>query len=179
MQLTAFRKKLQRLIDDLPAEAERLCIAQAQSGLTIVKNRSTNKGIFVSSKEGNYADYSKNKVLTKRFIGKQRNQSGTEFIKKNRLATWHEFRKAQGLTSEKVNLSYTNRMWSSMGIIATKKINGNGFQTIIGSTDSRVDVYLPKLAERYGNFINPTTQESLQLQKDTIVDLLQFIKRNL
>jgi hypothetical protein len=179
MQITAYRRKLQELIADLPMEAERLCIAQAQSGLTIVKNRSTNRGIFINSEDGQYAEYSTQNIPSWFFQGRQRNQAGAEHIKKNRLTTWHEFRKAQGLTNEKVNLSYTNRMWTSLGIVRTARIEGDGFMTVIGSSDPLVDKYLPYLRKRYGNFINPTATESDDLKADTVTDILQFIKRRL
>lgn len=179
MNLTEYRKKLQAVIRDLPLEAERVCIAQAVSGLSVVKNRSINKGIFINSEDGQYADYSTVDIPSFFFLGKQRNQAGAEHIKKNTLTTWHEFRKAQGLTSEKVNLSYTNRMWTSLGIIRTAQLNEGGFMVVIGSTDGKVDEYLPYLRKRYGNFINPTETEAEELKRDAVTELLNFIKRGL
>ena len=178
MKTTEYRRKLQKLIEDLPIEAERLCIEQAQSGLTIVKGRSTSKGIYVDSLDGNYAEYSTNPIPSWFFNGKQRNQAGSEFIKKNRITTWHQFRQAQGLTSEKVNLSYTNRMWTSISIVRTAQIDG-GVMVVIGSTDDRVQRYLPFLAKRYGNFINPTASEKADLQMDTIRGILFYTKTRL
>lgn len=173
-----YRKQLQAFIDDLPKIAENLCIQQAQSGLTIVKDRSTRNGIFLDSADGDYVDYSTRKVNTQKFVGKERNSKGGEFIKKNRVGTWHEFRKAQGLQSEKVNLSYTSRMWSSMGIVRTARLE-NGVMTVIGTTDAEVEKYLPDLVKRYGNFINPTEEEAEQLQEDTTAELLRIFQNRL
>jgi hypothetical protein len=173
-----YRNKLRQFIKDLPQIAETLCVQQAQSGLTIVKERSTRNGIFVDSEDGDYAEYSKKQLATKKFIGKERNSKGTQFIKNNPRGTWHDFRKAQGLQSEKVNLSYTSRMWSSMGIVKIAKIEG-GILTIIGVTDSKVNSYLPDLVKRYGNFINPTDDEILELQKDTAAEMLRIFKNRL
>jgi hypothetical protein len=178
MTLQDFRNKLVILAKELPQEVERICIMQAQSGLTIVKNRSINKGIFLNSDDGNYADYSKRPINTNKFIGKERNASGSQFIKKNRLATWHDFRKAQGLVNEKVNLSYTNRMWSSLAIIKTNRGVGS-FSATIGSSDPLVDTYLPKLVKRYGNFINPTIIEASLLKSDSIREIQTYIQRKL
>lgn len=178
MTSTEYRANLQQFISELPQIAETLCIQQALSGLTIVKDRSTRKGIFVDSANGDYAEYSTNKISTKKFIGKERNGKGTDYINKNPRGTWHDFRKAQGLQSEKVNLSYTNRMWSSVGIVRTVRIGG-GTMTIIGTTDSKVDEYLPDLVRRYGNFINPTEDEKFDLEKDTTSELLRIFKNRL
>lgn len=178
MTATEYRSQLKDFIQDLPKIAERLCVEQAQSGLTIVKDRSTRNGIFLDSADGDYVDYSTRKVATKKFVGKERNGKGTDFIKNNRFGTWHDFRKAQGLQSEKVNLSYTSRMWSSMGIVRIARLQ-NGVMTVIGSTDSTVDKYLPDLVKRYGNFINPTEDEMLELQKDTTAELLRIFQNRL
>jgi hypothetical protein len=70
-------------------------------------------------------------------------------------------------------------MWTSMGFIRTARIEGNGFFAVIGSTDPLVDKYLPNLVKRYGNFIVPTMAEEEQLKADTIIDILQFVKRKL
>lgn len=178
MTITQYRTQLQGFINDLPKIAEQLCIQQAQSGLTIVKDRSTRNGIFVDSQENDYADYSTHKISTKKFKGKERNASGKEYIAKNSRGTWHDFRKAQGLKSGKVNLSYTSRMWSSIGIIKIARIE-NGTLCVVGSSDSSVDLYLPELVKRYGNFINPTENEALELQKDTTAQLLTILKNRL
>ena len=178
MTVTQYRKSLEEFILELPKIAENLCVIQAQTGLTIVKDRSTRNGIYLDSMDGDYVDYSNNKIATKKFIGKERNSKGNEYIKNNRFGTWHDFRKAQGLQSDKVNLSYTNRMWSSMGIVRIANTNGVIMCTI-GSTDSEVDKYLPDLVKRYGNFINPTEEEARDLQKDTTVELLNIFKRRL
>jgi hypothetical protein len=178
MTTLEYRSKLQDFITDLPNIAEQLCIQQSLSGLTIVKDRSTQNGIFVDSVNGDYAEYSKKQISTKKFVGKERNSSGTQFIKSNPRGTWHDFRKAQGLQSEKVNLSYTSRMWSSMGIVRIAKLV-NGVMTVIGSSDSEVDKYLPSLVAKYGNFINPTEDEIFELQKDTTDELLRTFKNRL
>jgi hypothetical protein len=178
MTTTQYRIDLRDFINDLPKIAEQLCIQQAQSGLTIVKDRSTRNGIFVDSLDGDYAEYSTNQISTKKFKGKERNSKGVQFIKSNPRGTWHDFRKAQGLQSEKVNLSYTSRMWSSMGIVRTVKFVG-GVMTVIGVADSNVDLYLPSLVKRYGNFINPTEDEKIELQKDTTIELLTILKDRL
>lgn len=178
MTTTEFRKQLTEFIKELPKIAENLCVQQALSGLTIVKDRSTRNGIFLDSAEGDYVEYSTRAIATKKFLGKERNSKGGEYIKNNRVGTWHDFRKAQGLQSEKVNLSYTSRMWSSMGIVRTGIVEG-GVITVIGTTDSEVDKYLPDLVKRYGNFINPTEGEIEELQKDTTSDLLRIFQNRL
>lgn len=178
MTIAEYRAKLRATIKELEFESERLALAIVQSGLAIVEHRSIEEGIFVNSEEGVYADYSVNPMLTVRFRKNVLNQKGLNYIAENRLGTWHEFRKAQGLTSEKVNLSYTNRLWTSIAIQSTTS-TGSHVVFTIGSIDTEVQKYIGKLAERYGNFIMPTHTERIQLNQDFVTDLVSFLKRRL
>lgn len=178
MTVTEAANRLKSLIGELPEIAERICIAQAQNGLTIVKNRSIADGIFVDSQEGNFAEYSKNKMSTSKFKGKERNQAGAKYISDNPLGTWHEFRKAQGLQSEKVNASYTNRTWTSLAITQTVRTQ-NGVLVVVSTTDPEVKQRLFELSQRYGNFLNPTAPESVDLKQDSFKDFLLEIKKRL
>lgn len=178
MTIEQARDRVKALIQKLPEIAERVCVGQAQSGLSIVKNRSIKDGIFVNSEEGNFADYSKSKIPTSNFVGKERNQGGRDFIKNNPLGTWHDFRKAQGLNSEKVNASYSNRMWTSLAITQTARTR-NGALVVVSTTDPNVRERLYKLFERYGNFLNPTEEEAKDLREDGLKQLMIEIKKEL
>lgn len=178
MTAKEYTNRIRSLISDLPEIAERLCVLQAQSGLAIVKNRSINEGIFIDSQEGATTDYSKNKIATSNFKGKERNSSGTEFIKQNRLGTWHEFRKAQGLSSEKINLSYSNRTWTSIDIVKVAR-SESGVLVTVSTKDPSAKELLLELSNRYGNFINPTNSEAMELKTDTAKEFLTEIKKRL
>lgn len=178
MTVGEYRAIVRRTMQALQVESERIAQAIVLSGLNLVKDRSIRNGIFVDSKEGNYTDYSVNKVLTVRFIGSELNQAGRDFIAKNRLATWQDFKIAQGLPAGHVNLSYTNRMWTSLAIINVKK---EGYKIIftIGTMDDEVKEYIADLVKRYGNFAKPTLSESFELNKDFVQELIDFLKYHL
>ena len=178
MTAQEFKNKIDTLIADLPFFVEQALKTQAESGLSIVKDRSINQGIFEDSEAGVLAQYSTRPIKTSRFKGKELNQGGRQYIKTHKYGTWHDFRKAQGLTSPNVNASYTNRFWSSLKIIDTR-IDGGEISCIVSPTDSNVMKYAPNLFARYGNFINPTEDEQLDLKRDTTNDIFNFIKRRL
>lgn len=173
-----FKNKIDSLIADLPLFVEQSLKVQAESGLSIVKDRSINQGIFEDSESGVLAQYSTRPINTNRFKGKELNSGGRQYIKTHKFGTWHDFRKAQGLTSPNVNASYTNRFWSSLKIVDSNVIDGQ-ITCLVVPTGSEVQKYAPRLFARYGNFINPTTDEQINLKADTTNDILAFIRRKL
>lgn len=173
-----YAQKLRSLAESLPEIAETVLVTEAQSGLSIVKNRSINDGIFEDSKDGALVDYSTNKMRTSKFKGKERNKAGTDYIASNRLGTWHEFRKAQGLKSEKVNLSYTNRFWTSISIVKKEK-TARGALVIIAPSNPEEIEKGKDLFNRYGNFLIPTEDEKKDLIKDSFSNFVLEIKKRL
>lgn len=152
----------------LEAELPGSLAETALTGLSIVKDRSINEGILVDSKPGNKADYSTNKVGTWRFKGKERNAAGKRYIATNPLGTWGEFRKAQGLPSDNVNLFYTGDLWRSI-VVTNLRREGARVSVTIASTESGQK--LQDVVKRYGIFFVPTPAEQQQLTRDLINDL--------
>jgi hypothetical protein len=178
MKIEEYRANLQKVIQGLEKEAERVSIAMAQSSLSIVKERSIREGIFVDGIDGNTQEYSTNPIPTFFFAGKERNARGKKYIKDNKLGTWQGFRVAQGLPSDKVNLSYTNRHWASMAIQQTGILSGIAFAKI-GTIDPEVIKYAKYLRSRYGNYLRPTDSEKKDILNDGAKELTSYIKRTL
>lgn len=176
MTLEQYITNLQTVISGLEQEAERVSIGMAQTALSVVKNRSIANGIFVDGIKGNTEQYSTNVLPTFLFTGKERNQQGKKYINDNPLGNWGGFRKAQGLNSDNINLSYTNRMWSSITIIQTGNKDGVAYARL-GTVDVEVSKYIGYLAARYGNFLRPTPEEERQIKEDGAREIISYIKQ--
>lgn len=168
-----FRAKLRnakaRLIAALPVIAEEL----ATSTLSVVKDRSVNDGIEV---DGAKKTYTTNQVYTSGFKKKTLNNAGKSYIAANLKGNWHGLRQAQGLRSQPVNLSYSNRMWTGIQVLQTSITAEGKASTIIGAADEETQAKLEGNISRYGDFLEPTPEElELQelVQKDMINDIIQ------
>lgn len=157
-------KSLQSKVKDiLPV----LTLQGAQTGVSIVKDRSIEEGIYKDGLDDNYVAYSANLIPTWFFKGKERNQAGRKYIQENPLGNWKGFRNAQGLDSDNVNLSYTNRMWTSYGSQIKVVQYGPGvFRAIVDASDDEERKKMAYNVERYGNFMVPTEDERLRIAQD-------------
>lgn len=76
----------------------------------------------------------------------------------DKLTNWGEFREAQGLQSEHVDLSYSNRMFSNIQIVRFET-EGTIYKAILGGTNEEDQNKMNWNRDRYGNFINKALTE--------------------
>lgn len=149
----------------------------ASSTLTLIKDRSINEGIIIGGDPSVKAKYSTRQVKTEKFKGKELSKKGSAWIEANAMGTWHDFRKAQGLRSEDVNLSYTNEMWRNIQVIKTQ-LNGEGkASTVVGSYDDDTNEKIENLSYRFGEFLKPSPDElriQQEVQREKILKLLRL-----
>lgn len=177
MNLPDFINKLRRDREILSNAAESMSNEIAESSLTLIKDRSINEGISIDGVETNKPDYSTRPMNTQKFKGKELNARGSKWIQANALGTWHQFRKVQGLNSEKVNLSYTNEMWEHIQALNTIKTGDGKAQTVIGSYDPETNKKMAANTARFGNFLIPTPDElqtSQEVLQEKIIKLLRL-----
>jgi len=178
MELAEYIRGIESAINGLETEVERLCVVKVQSSITLIKNRSINDGIFVGGDKGRYAKYSTNVYPTWFLKGKELNAAGADYIKKNALGNWDGFKEAQGRGSDNVNLSYSNRFWTDLGIQSI--FRGKGMTIVrTGVNDPEVEKYAKYLAMEYGTFFIPTDDEKRDLSKDFAVDMTNFVLNKL
>jgi hypothetical protein len=175
MTVKDLKNRVDTVINGLEEKALEIAAIMAISGLSVVKNRSINDGIFIDGEDGNFGQYSTVELPSFFFIGKELNKAGTDYLKSHQTVTWSDFKEAQGRGSENVNLSYSNRMWTSLAIVKQGVFDGIA-KSAIGTTDAEVEKYLPYLVKRYGNFITPTDAEKEELIKDATEELIRHIK---
>lgn len=176
MDIPTYRKHLEEAKRKLLAELPRISEEIAVSTLSIVKDRSINEGIIVQGKPGTEKQYSTNPIPTSLFKGKKLNAGGDAYIVANKMGTWHGFRKAQGLSSEEVNLSYTNRMWTGIQVIQTNVTEYGKAESIVGAVDDETKKKLEGNIARYGMFLDPTADE-LSIAQDVARERINEIIR--
>ncbi len=176
MTVKELKDRVSTLINTLEDKAQDIAIITAKSGLSVVKERSIEDGIFKDGKSGNYVKYSQKQVPTFFFKGKELNKKGTDYIKENKTGTWQGFSEAQGRKKkdDNINLSYSNRMWTSLEIVKTGIFNDYAIASI-GTTDAEVEKYIVFLVEKYGNYIRPTEKEIQDLINDATQELVNYI----
>jgi len=148
------------------------------------------------------AKYSKEKYPAFFLAGKELNQKGTTFLaahgvdttgKQTRnvqkgkkstkrtleyadtLVNWEEFREAQGLQGNHVDLHYSNKMYANMGPQAPEQ-DGEVTRVRLGATNKEAQDKMNWNYERYGNFImKALTDESKALLKQVLRDEVLII----
>lgn len=176
MQLNDFIAKLKNDAEILRRAAPAMSNEIAESALTLIKDRSINEGISIGGVESNKADYSTRPTKTEKFKKNVLNKAGSAYINANVLGTWHAFRKAQGLTSEKVNLSYTNDMWKNIQVLNTTETAPGKAVTNVGTYDKDTWEKMQSNEYRFGEFLVPTAEEveiANEVQKQKIIKLLK------
>lgn len=136
------------------------------------------------------ATYSRGKYPAFFLYGKQLNQKGESFLKAHgvntegkqtdkvqkgkkdtkraltyaeRLTNWAEFREAQGLQVEHVDLSYSNKMFANMGP-GEPEISGTKVTVLLGATNQEAQKKMNYNFIRYGNFIQKALISEKQQQ---------------
>jgi hypothetical protein len=137
------------------------------------------------------AKYSGNKIPAWFFEGKEKSKSGEAFIesvkKKDAKAkegeeqgmTWAELRRAEGLPTDHVDLSFTNKMWSGLTPLKPYYENGVLYVPLGGTTQETVDK-LNYNRDRYGDFMGKViTERELQaLRNATLRSIDTIIREN-
>lgn len=159
-----FLANLKKLAADIKKNGIKIAETMAITGKSLVQER--------IQKEGFGAEYSKRYIPAWWLRGKERNAGGRRYLEENNLdddlVNWSEFRQAQGLQNDFVDLTYSGRMFGGMRVIERKE-KGTTYMVNIGGSDQEVDKKLGWNTERYGDFMQPN--ESEQAEVDQIVEL--------
>lgn len=83
--------------------------------------------------------------------------------------SYEEWRRANGLQTDQVDLTFSGRMMQNLGLIGTKKV-GSIWVAVIGGTNPEVKAKLIWNTQRFGPWFKPTDEEKRLLQQ-------QFTKR--
>lgn len=128
------------------------------------------------------AEYSGTAIPAFFFKGRELNKQGEAFIEEKIEAdenmTWADLRRAQGLPTDHVNLSYTNKMWAGMGPQTPVYKDGVIVSNLGGNTQEVVDKMNWNKA-RYGDFLGKVlTQKEVEILTQVLIDELGVILKN-
>ncbi len=143
--------------------------------LADIKGRVIEKG--ESSDGSGFKPYSKKGVPAFLLFNKALNSAGRSFVeqksKSKELVTWGEFRGAQGLPEDKVNYSYTGRMWANTQVRIMNVSPGVSLAVIEGGNKETQDK-LGFNSDRDKNVLEPSELEIEEVRL-TLDDEIQIL----
>lgn len=178
-ELSEFKQRLQRLREAVEAKLPDIAVSLTLSAKALSERNIKDKGFGKM--------YSENKIPAWFLHGKELNGSGTTFLanhgvnekgeqgagkKKRRkkkgdpdpghfdtLTNWKEFRAAQGLPVDHVDLSYSNMMWANMQPVKVEQ-RGDVYLAPLGATNVEAQNKMNWNRDRYGDFIGKSLTDS-------------------
>lgn len=109
---------------------------------------------------------------------KKRKKKGEEQESFDTLTNWKEFRDAQGLQTEHVDLSYSNKMFAAMGPVNPEQ-RGDIFLAPLGGTNKEAQDKMNWNFERYGDFIGKSLDENdIKILEEVVAEEVVQIMNN-
>lgn len=175
-----FKKKLKQIEEAVFQKMPEIAITLTLSAKALAERNIKEKGFGFK--------YSQNKIPAWFLHGKELNQKGTKFLedrgvhpdtgaqgegkKKRRkkgetadpghfdkTTNWGEFRSAQGLQTDHVDLSYSNKMFANMQPVHPY-VSGYIYYAPLGATNTEAKDKMNWNRERYGDFIGKALTEN-------------------
>lgn len=160
LSIEAAIQQLDQLISNYEDELVKICETVALDARALITNRIQQQGLG-----GQF--YSENPLPTFFYEGRELNGGGRSILKrkdkKKEGLSYKEWREANGLQAEHVDLSFTNRMWQNLVIIGTFK-DGENYTTVIGGGDEETKKKLEWNTKRYGSFLKLNADEETILK---------------
>lgn len=187
--LDDLRKRLQQIREAVTVKLPDIAVAVTVSAKALAERNIKDKGFA--------AKYSDTRIPAWFLHGKELNASGTKFLedrgvtpagqqgqakKKRRkkgetgdpghfdkLTNWKEFRGAQGLQIDHVDLSYSNKMWANMQPVRVEQ-RGDIIVAPLGATNTEAQDKMNWNRDRYGDFIGKAIGDAeRQILTDVVV----------
>jgi len=146
-------KSLRQAIED---KAPEILETMALTSKSLVQERVQREGI---------GEYSTNAIPEWFMIGRHLNQRGEKWLDEldsKTVPNWGNFRRAQGLQADFVDLTYTGRMWGGLIVQQITK-QGTKYVARLGGSDKEVDEKLYYNTARYGEFLTPNAAEQKEI----------------
>jgi hypothetical protein len=173
MSTAEISRQWANIATELREQGPAIALRMAQTGLTLVKERSINEGISV---DGQKAEYTTKEGYKSGLKSKALNASGRSYAGSGGKGNWQGLRAAQGMKTDAVNLSYTNRMWTAIRPVQQVQV-GNRYLVFIGCSDAGAFATLMGNIKRYGNFMKLTDGEAQLVRQDAADDVGDIINK--
>ena len=153
--------RLDNLIANYDSVIAKLCETMALEAQAIIIDRIQKYGITGRR-------YSANPLPVFFFEGRELNSPGAALLKRKDKrkegVSYEEWRKANGLQTDHIDLSFSNRMWEKLVIVGTFK-EGDVVKTIIAGGDQSTKDKLKWNTERFGEFLTLDESEETALKE--------------
>lgn len=187
--ISEFKKRLKEIEEAVLQKAPDIAITLTLSAKALAERNIKDRGFG--------AKYSINKIPAWFLHGKELNQKGTKFLqdrgvdagtgaqgepkkkrrkkgetadpgKFDKMTNWGEFRQAQGLQTDHVDLSYSNKMFANMQPVRVEQ-KGDIYLAPLGATNTEARDKMNWNRDRYGDFIGKALTEE---DRNTLTDVV-------
>ena len=171
----------EQIKQQLRQAAPRIVQTMALSGLALVTLRIQRDGLpgkTYSTKDFPLFWFT-NKALNaagNAWLAGKKKRTGAE--RKSDPANWGGFRRAQGLPSNTVNLTYTGGMFRALHALPGSG-SGTLYTAAIAASDSESTAKMQYNMARYGDFLEPMPAEAAQVQRVGAIELDKIIAAGL
>lgn len=185
-----FKERLQQIREAVQAKLPDIAVVLTLSAKALAERNIKDKGFS--------RVYSVNKIPAWFLHGKELNASGVTFLKNHgvnekgeqgaakkkrrkkkgdpdpghfdTMTNWKEFRQAQGLQTDHVDLSYSNKMFANMQPVKLEQ-RGDQYFALLGATNKEAQDKMNWNRDRYGDFIGQAlTEEDRKTLQNVVVD---------
>lgn len=167
MELEEFINNLELAIDNLDTYLIQTNESAAVTARSLVVNRIQNEGVHAGN-----ARYSKNKLNPKKLLGTELRAGAAAELREKGSMSYEEWRVANGLQVDHVDLTYSGRMFQNFQVQGTNR-EGNSIVTVISVTQQDEVKKMEANKERYGDFLEITEKEKDLLLLDFEDELIQ------
>ena len=167
MDIDEFIKKLEETINNIDTYLINTNETVAVTARSLVVNRIQQEGIAGRS-------YSDNKLSKSAYEGKALRASAYAELEAKGAMSYREWRIANGLQVDHVDLTYSGRMFQNLQVQGTTR-EGRDIITIIDVSQSEEQKKMNANAKRYGDFLEVTQAEEDLLALDFEDELISKI----
>lgn len=158
-QLQDLIQKLTNVRDELPKEAERVAVSMASNHKAVVVQRIREKGIPGEQ----YSNKGVKPELIENNSYARQNSAGFDRMikqkkKNNELVSWKDVREANGLQTNHVDFSFSNRTLNNLSVVSVE-VSGFVAKAYLGNTNTEEAYRLMNGYKQYGDFLAPNNEE--------------------
>lgn len=146
MEVSKLREKLIALKREIDNNLENIASEMANNAKALANRNIVSKGV-----EG--ATYSDGLISSFFLKDKEINKKGKKFLVGKKESNWKQFRKAQGLQTAFVDLTYTGDMWAHTGVVRIVRDENHKVIALLGGTTSTAADKMGWNEDRYSNYI--------------------------
>lgn len=167
MEIEEFINNLELAIENLDTYLIQTNESAAVTARSLVVNRIQNEGVH-----DGMARYSTNKLNPNKLLGTELRASAAAELRGKGSMSYEEWRVANGLQVDHVDLTYSGRMFQNFQVQGTNR-EGNSIVTVISVTQQDEIKKMEANKERYGDFLEITEKEKDLLILDFEDELIQ------